>query len=183
MKRLSLALCFLALVAFASNSALADTFNFSFGNSHSLFQGSGILTGTSNGDGTFTLDSVTGTTAGQSITAILAPGTFPVGIFQVPNDNILYFPASYGLGNTYFDAGGLSYELADGTDVNLFFSNGQFIGNTVNIFGFQQSIGDPQFSRITVSSAASPVPEPSTLALLGTGVLGMAGVIRRKFAA
>jgi len=179
MKRLSLALCFLALVAFASNSALADTFNFSFGNSHSLFQGSGILTGTSNGDGTFTLDSVTGTTAGQSITGILAPGTFPVGLFQVPNDNILYFPASYGFGNTYFDAGGLSYQLADGTDVNLFFSNGEFIGRT---FG-PQSIGLLQGSRINITAGTSPVPEPNTLALLGTGVLGMAGVIRRKFAA
>jgi len=183
MKRLSLTVCFLALVAFASNSALADSFHFSFGDSNDTFQGSGVLTGTSNGDGTFTLDSVTGTTAGQAITGILAPGTFPVGVFAVPNDNLLYFPPSFGFGSTYFDAAGLSYQLADGRDVSLSFSDSVFIGTTVIFNGMPQSIGDSQTSLISITSATSPVPEPSTLALLGTGVLGMVGVIRRKFAA
>lgn len=183
MKRLSLTLCFLALVAFASNSALADSFNFSFGSSTDSFQGSGVLTGTSNGDGTFTLESVTGTTAGQAITGILAPGTFPVGIFAVPNDNILYFPPSFGFGSTYFNAAGLAYQLADGRDVSLSFSDSVFVGTTVILDGMPQSIGDPQTSLFSITSAASPVPEPSTLALLSTGIIGLAGVVRRKFAA
>jgi hypothetical protein len=33
---------------------------------------------------------------------------------------------------------------------------------------------------IKVLSTAAPTPEPSSLALLGTGVLGLAGVVRRK---
>jgi hypothetical protein len=126
---------------------------------------------------------VTGTTAGQAITGILAPGTFPVGTFQVPNDNLLYFPPSFGFGNTYFDAAGLSYQLADGRSVSLSFSDSVFIGTTVILNGMPQSIGDSQTSLFSITSSASPVPEPSTLTLLGTGVLGMAGIIRRKFAA
>ncbi len=188
MKRLSLVLCIFVLTAFACTSALADTFNFSFGNSsHDSFYGSGLLTGTSNGDGSFTITDVTGQTSydffgthNETITGVLAPGTFPVGFFQVPNDNILYYPASYGFGNTYFDLGGLSYGLADGTNVNLYFSNGEFYGQT---FG-GQSYGLPAGERIRITAAnTSPVPEPNTLMLLGTGVLGLAGIVRRKFAA
>jgi hypothetical protein len=186
MKRLSLVLCIFVLTAFASTSALADTFNFSFGSTGDNFYGSGVLTGTSNGNGTFTITDVTGQTSynffgthNETITGVLAPGTFPVGAFQVPNDNILYYPASYGLLDTYFDLGGLSYSLANGTNVNLYFSNGEFYGQTFN----GQSFGLPAGERISITQNASPVPEPNTLALLGTGVLGLAGVIRRKFAA
>lgn len=187
MRRLSVVLCLFALAAFASTSALADTFNFSFGNSSTdSFYGSGVLTGTSNGNGTFNITDVTGQTTynffgthNETITGVLAAGTFPVGGIQTPNDNILYYPGSYGFLNTYFDLGGLSYALTDGTDVNLYFSNGEFYGRT---FG-NTSLGLPAFEGITITANASPVPEPNTLMLLGTGVLGLAGVVRRKFTA
>ncbi|MEI9977807.1 MAG: PEP-CTERM sorting domain-containing protein [Edaphobacter sp.] len=38
------------------------------------------------------------------------------------------------------------------------------------------------FTDIGLVSDPAPTPEPSTIALLGTGLLGAAGIIRRKFA-
>ena len=53
----------------------------------------------------------------------------------------------------------------DNTDGTLYFST--------------QGNGTVTFSATT---SASPVPEPSTLALLGTGLVGIAGVVKRRLA-
>ena len=54
---------------------------------------------------------------------------------------------------------------------------------TPGTFAFStQGSGIVTFSA-TGFSSASPVPEPSTLALLGTGVFGIAGVLRKRFVA
>ena len=161
MNRLAVALCGLMLAALPSTSALADTvYDFSFSGT---FSGSGQFTAIPDGVGTFLVTGITGTTDGLGITGLL-----PVGTFQ-QNDNLLHDP-----GPT-LDVDGLSYILSNGEKVNLFFS----IGVLTQLPGSETFGGEITPITITLDSS-SPVPEPSTLALLSSGALGLAGMARRK---
>ena len=68
-----------------------------------------------------------------------------------------------------------------GTDYNIYYGtyNGNATGYQV-IFGVAANGG--ALTNFTVSSVA-PVPEPESLMYVGTGLLSVCGVLRRRFAA
>jgi hypothetical protein len=176
MSRLSLALCGLALAALPSTSALADTIDFQFSFTNSTgFSGTGFITAeTTSTAGEYLITDVTGSVieapsdAAVDIDKLIKAGNFPA---DGPNDNLLFFP-ELSSPEGAFDASGVSFSLDDGAKVNLFLNDGE----DLKLSGGKQQ---EQISNIVVTEVA-PVPEPGTLALMGTGVLGLAGVIRRK---
>jgi hypothetical protein len=170
MTRLSLALCGLVLAALPSTSAMADTVSFTFNFSNPDFSGSGVLTADSTSTaGVYQVVDATGSVLVNGITdqisGVLAVDTFPA---DGPNDNLLYFPELPSPEGA-FDEFGVSLNLNGAGKLNLFLSDGE----DLKLTGGKQ---DEQIGSISVS----PVPEPEALMLVGTGVLGLAGIVRRR---
>lgn len=108
-------------------------------------------------------------------------------------DTISYDP--YVAGSSYFLIGPLTAtvesltettSMPDGHTVYGFSGNALLSAagydTTPGSFTFStQDSGAVTFSATTLTS--SPVPEPSTLALFGTGIFGLAGIVSRKIRA
>ena len=174
-------------VLFATSLAVrADSFNFAFGNSSSPFSGSGVLTtGDAVAPGEYLIKSISGTAATSPlganlvIASILTPGTFPTpangGTFPA-NDNTLF--VTNGVGS--LDGYGLAFILGNGAQINLYSANG-----SADDALLERNTGKTLFEDvpITITQAApTPTPELSSFTLLATGLVGVAGLVRRRLA-
>ena len=170
---------FAGTAAFSDTSNSGNNFaNFSGVFAHSPFSFSGPV-------GTVYTDQLTITSTGFNFLADTATDNIAVNVvFTAPNG------ATGGFVGTGSDAASFlgllnadtinwatntqTVHFTDGSSVRLTLPDFSFIGGSNPNSGSE---------NLTITVLTAPTPEPSTLALMGTGVLSAAGVLRRKFAA
>jgi len=127
---------------------------------------SGTLFGTNNGNGTWTITDISGTYNGIGIAGLVPVGTDPNYIYN----NLFYYPGNA----SYVDDAGILFNVPGLGDVNLYFDPTS---------GYLNSTGDVSSGFVTTAVTAdfsAPAPEPGTLALLGTAILGSWAVVRNR---
>jgi PEP-CTERM motif len=184
------------LLLIAGMTAKAETFAFSFGTTGIPYWGSGTLTG--NADpliaGAFDISSATGTIDGGTIE--LAPPTDgsgnivvdPSGLFRV--DQVIYTGPGGNNGANGGDVGsvvdnwGLLFEdVNTGQLYNLFSGNPNEV--TISSGNYPTAFLDAPLLSLSVieTHSVASTPEPSSFMLLGTGIFGAAGMLRRRMKA
>ena len=157
----------LLLVATTSVAAHADSFNFAVSGGSGSFSGTGTFTTTSEGGGQFLITDISGT----GVTGLIAPNGFN------GNDNLL-FPLS----TPTLDSHGFSFTDIMGPDhfnVNIFSNSSGYSAFLQDEDNFTGTV-PVTFTVSPTPEGPSPVPEPSTFFLMGTGILSLAAILRRK---
>jgi hypothetical protein len=145
-----------------AQSLYADT-TYYFNFDGSGINASGSVTATLVSGDEYLVDTLTGTQNGEAMT-LLAPGGY------AGNDNDFFTSAPF------LDSAGVSFSLPGGTDYNVYFGGTIYYEcNSVDDGACETDAGIP-----LTSGALSLTPEPGTLVLFGTGLLVLAGLLRRK---